>query len=101
VSTTTVGNVLLILSAIPAVASVLVFSRVTWWRSPWGRHVMAYMSAVAVTLILGVCRLVFGDHPMFAALRVVAYISVVVVLWWRLIILVAAYREGSPDDANP
>ncbi len=98
---TTVGNVLLVAGAIPAVASVLVFCRVTWWRSRWGRHVMAYMSTVAIMLALGCLKLVIGDSPAFAAIRVAAFTTVVMALWWRLWFVVLAYREGSSDDGKP
>ena len=95
---TEIGNVLVVAGAIPALSSVLVFARVRWWESRWGRHLMAYMTAIAILLVLSVIRLAFGDAPWFAALRLVALAAVVVVLWWRLAYVVQALREGSPDD---
>lgn len=97
----TIGNVLLVLAAIPAVLSVIVFWPVASWRSPWGMHLLAYMAAVAVPLVLGCIRLVFGDSPWFQDLRTGAFGLVVVVLWWRLILLLLARREGSPDRHGP
>lgn len=96
-----VGNILLVLAAIPAVASVIVFAPVASWRAPWAIHLMAYMSAVAVPLVLGCVRLVFGDSPWFQALRTAAFGAVVIVLWWRLVLLILARRESSPDRGGP
>ena len=96
----TVGNILLWVAAFPAVGSVVVFSRVTWWRSTWGKHLMAYMVAVAIPLVLGCVRQVLGDSPWFQGLRVAAFGLVVIVLWWRFVITIQALREGSPDEGD-
>jgi hypothetical protein len=98
VTPTTIGNWLLIAATTPAVLSVVVFARVRWFQSRWGRHLMAYMLSIAVVLGLGVVRLFLGDHPWFDWLRVGAFASVVAVLWWRLIYILQALAEGSPDD---
>lgn len=98
---TTIGNCLLVLAAIPAVASVAVFCRVTWWRSRWGRHLFAYMSSIAVVMTLGCIRLLIGDSLVFASIRVGAFVTVVIALWWRLFFVLQAYSEGSPDDGKP
>lgn len=99
---TVVGNVLLILAAIPATAAAILYAAgVTWWRSRWGRHLFSYMTSVALVLDLGIIRLVFEDRWWFAALRSVAYTLVVVALWWRLVFVYQAYREGSPDESAP
>lgn len=96
----TVGNVLLILAAVPATLAALLYgTRVTWWRSRWGRHLFSYMTAIAVVLDLGVVRLVFGSRPWFEALRVAAFGVVVAALWWRAVFVYQAYREGSPDES--
>ena len=92
-----VGNTLVWLAAFPAVASVVMFSRVRWWRSQWGRHVMVYMSSVALVLLLAALRQVIGDSLVFYWLRTAAFGLVTVALWWRLVIVVSAYREGEPD----
>lgn len=96
---TTIGNIELVFAAIPAVCSVAVFARVRWWRSRWGRHLMAYMGAVALVLVLGCIRLVYGDNFWFATLRAVAFGCVGFVLWWRLAYIVEAAFEGSPNES--
>lgn len=98
---TTIGNVLLVAAAVPALLSVIVFARVRWYDSRWGKHVMAYMASVATMLALGVIRLFLGDHEWFTWLRVTAFGSVVIVLWWRLMYILQALKEGSPDDTAP
>jgi hypothetical protein len=96
--TQTAGNILLVLAVIPAVASVVVFWPVVSWRSEWGSHLMSYMIALAVPLVLGTIRLVFGDSPGFQRLRTAAFGALVLALWWRLWLLVRARWEGRPKD---
>lgn len=100
-STQTIGNVLLILAAIPAVSSVVVFWPVVSWRSTWGRHLMAYMIALAIPLVLGCVRLVVGDSVGFQQLRTGSFAAVVIVLWWRLALVVRARWEGKPNQGHP
>lgn len=97
-STQSIGNILLILAVIPAVASVVVFWPVVAWRSTWGSHLMAYMIALAVPLVLGSLRLVIGDSPGFQQLRTGAFGVLVAVLWWRLILLVRARFEPAESQ---
>jgi peptidoglycan/LPS O-acetylase OafA/YrhL len=95
-----VGNVLLTLAAVPANCSVLVFSRVKWRLSKWGRHMMSEMVTVVLILDLGIVH-IFAQHtPWFAWLRVLVYALLFVMLCWRLSILYASYREGSPNEAS-
>jgi hypothetical protein len=92
VSVQTAGNVLLVLTAIPAVLSVLAYSRVPWWRTEIGRHLMAYMAIVALLTLLGVVRIVFGP-PWFDTLRTALFALFPVVTWWRLTLIVKEQRE--------
>jgi hypothetical protein len=93
----TIGDVLFVASAIPAVASVLVFARVPWWRTPLGRHLMSYMAVIAAVLGLGCLRLVIGQPPAFEAIRTAVFALVPVVMWWRLIVLVQAQRRDGGE----
>lgn len=96
----TAGNLLLILAAIPANGAPLVFAAVTWWRSRWGVHLMAYMCAVALVLDLAVARLIWGDSWWFQGIRAAAFALVVGALWWRFVFVIQALREGSPDESS-
>lgn len=87
------GNWLLIAAAIPAVLSVIIYSRVKWYRSPAGIHLMSYMAAIASVLVLGILRLIIPDSDIFWLIRVCAYTVMVSVLWWRLAFLIQSYRE--------
>jgi hypothetical protein len=97
----TAGNILLITAWIPAVLSVALFLRVPWWRSELGRHLFSYMSVVALTLTLGVVRIVW-EPSWFWWLRVGAFSLFVGVTWWRFLIIVKAqidtYRERGDED---
>jgi hypothetical protein len=94
-----IGNVFLILATVPAVISVVVYAKVTWWRSRWGIHLMAYMFVMAELLGLGCIRLVWGDQAWFEVLRAAAYVQFVIVLWWRMFYVIQAANEGSPDES--
>jgi hypothetical protein len=89
-----IGNALIILSAIPAVLSVLVYARVNWRRAPMGPHLMAYMTVFATVLTLSTIRQFTGDSWWFQLLRLIVFVGVPVVLWWRLVLLVKAQRES-------
>lgn len=83
----TVGNVLAVVTAVPATLSVLVYARVPWWRSATGRHLMAFMVALACTFNLAALRILW-EPSWFQAVRVGVFVLVPVVLWWRLWMLV-------------
>jgi hypothetical protein len=93
---TTAGNTLLVLAAIPAVAAVVAYWPKVVWRSAWGSHLMSYMIALAVPLVLGCIRLAFGDSYWFQHLRTDAFGALVVALWWRLFLIVQARHEDRP-----
>lgn len=96
------GDVVLVLWAVPAILAPLLYldvrdvtgRRFAFRTSPMGRHLMAYMSAMAVMATLGLVRLVFDDGPVWAALRVVGFLGVVAVTWWRLLVVARARTES-------
>lgn len=88
-SVTDVGNVLLVLAAIPANGAPFRYAyRVgrDWWYSTWGRHLMAYMTSVAVVLDVGLARLLIPDSFWFSVIRTAAFACMVAMLWWRLLL---------------
>lgn len=101
-----VGNILLWLSAVPAVAAIVVYAftnrpargRVGWWQSSWGRHLFTYMATVGLVLGLAVLRSFIGDSELFRDVRVASFASVTVALWWRFALVVQAARQGPYDD---
>jgi len=96
---TDIGNLFLILSTFPAVISVAVFARVKWWRSRWGRHLMTYMSAMALVLVLGCLRIFYVNDTWFPVVRAGAYTLLVYALWWRMFYIIQAANEGSPNES--
>jgi hypothetical protein len=84
------GNVLVCWSALAGTLSVLVYARVPWTHTQWGRHLMAYMVAIALVLDLAVARVLFGDSTWFLVLRLVVFVAIPVVMTWRLVLLVKA-----------
>ena len=90
-----IGNAGLVYCAIIGTASVVIHCRVPWRASRMGRHLMAYMFAMAIVLDLGVVRLVFGDSWWFALLRLVVFLTAIpLVMTWRLVLQVQAQRGG-------
>ena len=94
-----VGNGLLICAALVCTASVVMHLRVPWWRSEMGRHLLAYMGVMALTLDLGVIRIFFGDSWWFQLVRLVVFIGVPVVMAQRLWLQIKAQREAQ-DEAR-
>lgn len=98
-----IGNGLLISAAVVCTASVVLHLRVPWWRSEMGRHLLAYMGVMALTLDLGVIRIVFGDSPWFQLVRLLVFVGVPLVMAQRLWLQVKAQRDTSArrDTPNP
>lgn len=93
-NTVEIGNVLLVLATVPAVASVVVYAGVPWYRTNWGRARMLQTFSVALVLCLGCVRLAFGDTDWFSTARTAAFAVVVVALWVELALYIRARREG-------
>lgn len=91
------GSVLIIWAALVGTASVVVHARVQWWRTEMGRHLMAYMSVIAVVLVLSCLRIFFGDTWWFSLLRLITFVGVPIVMTQRLMLQVKAQREARGD----
>lgn len=98
------GNILLCVSAVVATASVILHARVQWWVSQMGRHLMAYMAVMAAVLDMGTIKLIVGDSPGFALLRLVVFALVPAVMAWRVWLQIQAQRAvhapARSDDAD-
>lgn len=88
-----IGNALIIWSALVGVASVVVHSRVRWWATEVGRHLMAYMTVIAAVLVLSSVRIVIGDSWGFQVIRLVVFAGVPLAMMWRLKLQVRAQRR--------
>jgi hypothetical protein len=67
--------------------SIIVFSRVPWWKSEYGIHLMVYMSAV--TLLFGIITVrTIIPEGVYNTVSVSFFGVYVVVVWWRLVILI-------------
>lgn len=96
-----IGNVLIIITALGATLSVMVYARVPWSHLPMGRHLMCYMVVIAAVLDLSVLRIMFGDSPEFQLVRLVVFVGMPVVVWWRLVLLVLAQRDRVDLERPP
>lgn len=93
-----VGNVLVIVSTLLALAIVVLYHLSSpWRRSEAGRHLMTFTAVIAVVLLLTAIRVVAGaglDTPWFQWVRTVVFVGVPIVLAWRLAILWRAQFRG-------
>lgn len=89
-----IGNVLIVWAALVGAASVVVHSRVAWWVTPMGRHLMVYMSVMAAVLVLSCVRILFGDSTWFQLVRLVVFIGVPIAMTQRLVLQLKARRSG-------
>lgn len=90
-----IGNGLIFWAAAVGTASVVLHARVPWRHSEMGRHLMAYMGALALVLVLSCIRLVFGDAPWFQIVRLVVFVAIPLTMTWRLWLQIKAQREGA------
>lgn len=95
-----IGSALLALTAAINTACVVAYGWTTrggWRDSEMGRHLMCFMCSEAAILDLSVVRMVAGgagwpDPVWFRVLRLVVFVTLPVVMGWRLAIIVRAYR---------
>ena len=109
-----IGDLLLLFGwALPAIAAPVEYAfvrdergkRFGFRRSAMGLHLMSYMAAVGFLALLGVLRLVFGDGPVWEWLRIVGFVGLCFVTWWRWAVVhqarVASLHGGEPTPLNP
>jgi hypothetical protein len=96
-----IGNVLVHLTTLLAWAFIVLYHlSAPWWRTEAGKHVMAFMAALAAVLTLSSLRLATGapaqTEPVtwFTWLRVLVFASVPAVIGWRVAILWRAQYRG-------
>jgi hypothetical protein len=96
----TIGNVLLIVSALINLEVIYTYNRLTggaWRDTSMGRHVMAYMTVTALILTLASIRFIVlwfdqSDPVWFQVLRAITYIALPIIFLWRRQIIVKVHR---------
>jgi hypothetical protein len=64
--------------------SVILHCRVKWWRSEMGRHLMVYMAAIDIVLVLSCIRIDVGqDSWWFGLLRLIVFVAVPIAMTQR------------------
>lgn len=86
------GNIALVLAAIPAFLFVVFYSLTRWEKTPHGRQTMALGASIAAILASALTRLIF-DSRTWEVVRFAVFLSIIPVLWWRLALLVQTQRE--------
>lgn len=98
------GSVLLAIAGVIATASVVVHARVPWRASVMGRHLMAYMTVVALVIDLGILRIFFADSFSFTLLRTIVFAGIPLVMGQRLWLQIHhqrdADRRAPADEAD-
>lgn len=92
-----IGNGLIAWAALVATASVVAHLRVFDRRSVMSRHLLGYMTALAVVLVLACIRIFFGDTWWFALLRMVTFVAVPVFMTQRLYLQIKAQRADRDE----
>lgn len=70
-------------------------------RSALGRHLMAFMVALAFLAVLGAIRIVTGDSLLWQVLRVVGFLGLCFVAWWRWLVVHQARVASDREHAGP
>lgn len=99
------GDLLLIFGwALPAIAAPVEYAfvrgddgrRLGFRRTSLGKHLMAFMAAVAFLALLGVIKFV-DDGPVWQSLRVVGFLALVFVTWWRWLVVHQAHVANEAE----
>lgn len=89
-----IGNILVHWATLAALVSVVLHFRVDWWRTTMGRHLMAYQTVVGAVLLLACLSIdLLAGTVWFAAIRVLVFIGVPLVLTQRVWLQIKAQRE--------
>jgi uncharacterized membrane protein len=95
-----IGDVAAFLAMIPAVLFVILYHlRSQWENTQIGRQTMALRAVLATILLLICLRAVFGDSDWYRILRVMAFVSIILPLWWGLALLIQA-QAGYGGERN-
>jgi hypothetical protein len=74
----------------------LYVSRANWRGSPLGRHMLYFMVALALVLVIRIVGSFWPGMEWLAYARVLTYALLVLVIWQRVFLLIRALRkEGS------
>lgn len=99
------GSVFIVWAALVGVASVIVHLQVFDRRSTMSVHLLGYMAAMAVVLVLSCIRIFTGDSWWFQLLRLITFVAVPIMMTQRLYLQIQAYRahrsravEKEPTD---
>lgn len=95
-----IGTVFYVAMCLIGTASVIAHARVLWRQSRMGVHLMIYMGSFALTLDLGLVKLIIGDSLGFQMLRLVAFALLPFAMGQRLWLQLQAQRKlkGSGTD---
>ncbi|MER7500431.1 hypothetical protein AB0L05_27615 [Nonomuraea pusilla] len=93
-----VGSVLIAISAVLAVAAVVLHHVLAdWRRTEAGRHAWTFEAVLALSLTLWAVRLAVPEGDWFVLVRLAAFALVPVVLAWRIRIIVQIWRRSRRD----
>jgi hypothetical protein len=93
-----VTDAAVIVSALEAVAFVVIYVRRVDWRDPMGRHIMAFVGSLAAVLVLSAIRIFAADAAWFAWTRTVILLTVPVTFGQRLLAVLRPERFSRPTS---
>lgn len=72
----------------------LMHAVIPWRRNVWGRHVMTFSYVLAVVLVLGLARFVFGDYPYRGGVLAASYVAFALVMCQRVYLTLREFVRG-------
>lgn len=94
----TVATILRVEAAVVAWVFVARFSRVTWWRTDEGRHLMAFTVLVALFMTFASTVSIFGPYPGIDLVALGLYGLLVTMLWDRNLLF--SHAQHDADTAS-
>jgi hypothetical protein len=77
-----------------AVFLYLYLTRANWRTSALGRHMLYFMAALALVLVIRVIGFFWPGMAWLAYVRILTYALLVLVIWQRVFLLVRSLKEG-------
>lgn len=80
---------------------VLYHGLMRWWETAVGQNIMLLMAALAAITDLGLLNFILGRPDWMRWVFFGLYLVIGTAIWWRLALLIQAYRDQAPPVDEP
>jgi heme/copper-type cytochrome/quinol oxidase subunit 3 len=93
-------DVLIFAAWFAALVFVARYARVKWFQTPMGIHMMTFGVVLLLLFSLASSTAIWGEWTNRDVTRLVAYLLINVVMWWRNVLLFVGQHRKSAQQRN-